>query len=59
MAWRLGIPFVIMPRGALRETFDLLAVEESKLANIRVASYETAIEQSFKRMRSSRSALTQ
>src|SRR6058998_2909463 len=40
---------------------DLLAVEEPKPkpAKIRTVSYEAAIDQLFKRMRSSRSALTQ
>jgi hypothetical protein len=45
-----------------REMIDLLAVEEPKPkpAKIRaVLSYEAAINQLFKRMRSSRSALTQ
>src|SRR5262245_35041384 len=49
-----------------REMIDLLAVEKRKpkQANsydtaIRAVSYETVIDQSFKRMRSSRSALTQ
>jgi hypothetical protein len=43
-----------------REMIDLLAVEEPKpkLAKIRAVSYEAAIDQLFKRMRSSRSALT-
>src|SRR5262249_9240662 len=44
-----------------REMIDLLAVEEPKPkpAKIRAVSYEAAIDQLFKRMRSSRSALTQ
>src|SRR6266699_4256690 len=44
-----------------REMIDLLAVGEPKPkpAKIRAASYEAAIDQLFKRMRSSRSALTQ
>ena len=47
-----------MRRG--REMIDLLAVEEPKpkSAKIRAASYEAAIDQLFKRMRSSSSALT-
>src|SRR6202171_1022936 len=48
-----------MQRG--REMIDLLAVEEPKPkpAKIRAVSYEAAIDQLFKRMRSSSSALTQ
>src|SRR5215467_3661167 len=44
-----------------REMIDLLAVEEPKPkpAKIRAVSYEAAIDQLFKRMRSSSSALTQ
>src|SRR5262245_11622837 len=44
-----------------REMIDLLAVEEPKPkpAKIRSLSYEAAIDQLFKRMRSSGSALTQ
>ena len=44
-----------------REMIDLLAVEEPKPKppKIRAVSYEAAIDQLFKRMRSSRSALTQ
>ncbi|MGB6768874.1 MAG: hypothetical protein WBE50_12420 [Methyloceanibacter sp.] len=44
-----------------REMIDLLAVEEPKPkpAKIRAVSYEAATDQSFKRMRSSSSALTQ
>src|SRR5262245_28876114 len=42
-----------------REMIDLLAVEEPKSAKIRAVSYEAAIEQLFKRMRSSSSAPTQ
>src|SRR3981189_1769858 len=44
-----------------REMIDLLAVEEPKPkpAKIRAVSYEAAIDQLFKRMRSSRSGLTQ
>jgi hypothetical protein len=44
-----------------RGMIDLLAVEapKPKPAKIRAVSYETAIDQLFKRMRSSRSALTQ
>src|SRR5499427_4825836 len=43
-----------------REMIDLLAVEEPKPkpAKIRAVSYEAAIDQLFKRMRSSTSALT-
>ena len=43
-----------------REMIDLLAVEEPKPkpAKIRAVSYEAAIDQLFKRMRSSSSALT-
>ena len=45
-----------------REMIDLLAVEEPKAkpkpAKIRAVSYEAAIDQLFKRMRSSSSALT-
>jgi hypothetical protein len=44
-----------------REMIDLLAVEEPKPkpAKTRAVSYEAAIDQLFKRMRSSSSALTQ
>jgi hypothetical protein len=44
-----------------REMIDLLAVEEPKPkpAKIRAVSYEAAIDQLFKRMRSASSALTQ
>jgi hypothetical protein len=44
-----------------REMIDLLAVEEPKpkSAKIRAVSYEAAIDQLFKRMRSSSAALTQ
>ena len=47
-----------MRRG--REMIDLLALEEPKPkpAKIRAVSYEAAIDQLFKRMRSSSSALT-
>ena len=43
-----------------REMIDLLAVEEPKPKppKIRAVSYEAAIDQLFKRMRSSSSALT-
>ena len=43
-----------------RDMIDLLAVQEPKPkpAKIRVVSYEAAIDQLFKRMRSSTSALT-
>ena len=44
-----------------RETIDPLAAEEPtpRPAKIRAGSYEAAVDQLFKRMRSSRSALTQ
>ena len=49
-----------MPVRRGREMIDLLAVEEPKPkpAKIRAVSYEAAIDQLFKRMRSSSSALT-
>src|SRR5262245_38539642 len=49
------------PRRRGREMIDLLAVEEPKPkpAKIRAGAYEAAIDQLFKRMRSSSSALTQ